>query len=337
MVEIIKTIIILAAAVYLGQVIRSFNYMSLAELGRRQKEDQLAQRVWRAQRFGARNTIFLWTLLSLVLSLLLIQVNSLKVALLFEIIFGTGAILAYMFFAFLMPKLGWPTNPLTLASQVAPAIAWLLSKFGPPKGSSLVLDNDLVGPKGASLIHSKADHIEQLQQQLKKQKDPKSRQQIQLVIRALTLSDQQVITVMTPKNKILTIEKGINLSASVLSKIHYHHRKGFNNLVVVDESRQFVGRILTDQIFDSNVNVATLTVKDLKFKELYYVKGESSLAAVLRAYLKTKQEFFLVIDDDQKVIGSINLDQAIRPLLAAISLRSKPKSSKKSDKNESTN
>ena len=306
---LLKLTALLLVVGYLTQLIKSFNYMSLAELQRRAESgDQKAWRVHQARLFDPKTILLLWFLLALSLSLVIIHLAD---ALEFwRSLVASATVLVGV--QMLTAGSNWPPTGLSLASQVGPAIAWVFRQVGAKQmttnsGAARLIET-AVNP-----IHSKADHLEKLQQQLAERQDQASQAELKLAIRALTFADQTVSDVMTARRTMPTIRENVKLTPVVLGELR---QSGQDYLPVTDSlRRQFVGVLylvdIADQPLDDQV-----VVKQRMRHEVYYVKGHASLMAVLRAFLKTKQYLFLVVNPAGKVIGSISIEEAIRQVIS---------------------
>lgn len=319
------TLVVLVALVgYLTQLIKSFNYMSLAELRRRAEAgDRKAWRVHQARLFDPKTTLLLWFALALSLSLVVIYIADAL-----EFWQSLAASVAVLFgVQMLAASAGWPPTNLTLAAQVGPAIAWLFRQFGVAQmttnsGAVKLLE------VGTSPIHSRADHLEKLHQQLAERQDRASQAELRLAIRALTFADQSVRDVMTARRTMPTIRENIKLTPVVLDELR---QSGRDYLPVTDSlRRQFVGVLYLVDLVDLDPAKQELVVNQYMRREVYYVKGQASLMAVLRAFLKTKQYLFLVVNQSGRVIGSISIEEAIRQVITLTGDPGQPRRSPRS-------
>ena len=282
--------------------------MSLAELRRRaEASDQKAWRVHQARLFDPKTTLLLWFCLSLALSLVIIHIAD---ALDFwQSLVASVVVLVGV--QMLTSGAGWPPTGLSLAAQAGPAIAWLFQRFGVAEitinsGAARLLET------GASPIHSKADHLEKLQKQLAEHQDQASQAELKLAIRALTFADQTVKDVMTTRRTMPTIRETVKLTPVVLDELRQSDQ---DYLPVTDGlRRRFVGILYLVDLVDRPLVDQTVVSQRMR-REVYYVKGQASLMAVLRAFLKTKQYLFLVVNQAGKVIGSISIEEAIRQVI----------------------
>lgn len=282
--------------------------MSLAELRRRAEAgDQKAWRVHQARLFDPKTTLLLWFCLALTLSLVIIHIAD---ALEFWQSLA-ASVVVLVGVQMLTSGAGWPPTGLSLAAQTGPAIAWLFQRFGVTEmttnsGAARLLET------GTSPIHSKADHLEKLQKQLAQHQDQASQAELKLAIRALTFADQTVKDVMTARRTMPTIRETVKLTPVVLDELR---QSGQDYLPVTDGlRRRFVGVLYLVDLVDRPLADQTVVSQRMR-REVYYVKGQASLMAVLRAFLKTKQYLFLVVNQSGKVIGSISIEEAIRQVI----------------------
>ena len=312
--DVVKLVGLLIVVVYLTQLIKSFGYMSLAELRRRAKSgNQRAWAVYQSRRFGLRNSICLWTALAAALALLITHINNLLgfwaplgLALATIVLIGTQMLAA---------GLRWPPASLRLASQVGPALGWLFGRLswrpqsGPnPPGVSWLESDD------GGLIHSRADHLEKLQQQLHRRRDRSSRAEIELAIRALQFADKTVAETMVSRRTMAVIKENLELTPAVLEELYQTKEK---YVAVIDRSRRdFIGVLVVADLGPNLQKDRRQSAGQLMNRSVYYVKAQAPLEVVFRAFLKTSQHFFLVVNHSGKVVGKIDIEAAIKEVIA---------------------
>ena len=112
---------------------------------------------------------------------------------------------------------------------------------------------------------------------------------MKLAIRALTFADQTVKDVMTTRRTMPTIRETVKLTPVVLDELRQSDQ---DYLPVTDGlRRRFVGILYLVDLVDRPLADQTVVSQRMR-REVYYVKGQASLMAVLRAFLKTKQYLF---------------------------------------------
>jgi CBS domain containing-hemolysin-like protein len=71
-------------------------------------------------------------------------------------------------------------------------------------------------------------------------------------------------------------------------------------------------------LYMSNVvplNSAFKTVADAMDTKIYYVAQDQALDQAIHAFLQTKRHFFMVIDKDGKIVGTVNMENIIEAVL----------------------
>lgn len=296
----------IALSVYLVQVIKSFGYMSVAELKRRARGgDKQAAKVFRARVHGLQVWIVLWTLLSLTIALTVLSLDSL---LPFAIALPLDVLLLVAMHV-ILPWARWPKPSLALASHVGPALGWFIYKSSPVLGFVDRLLGRWVEIESTTRIHSKEELLENLQK-LPGELDRVGKDELRIAMHSLTFGEKIIGEVMTPRSVMTTVSVEDNLTPLLLSELH---DSGFSRFPVrVGTQDTFVGVLY---LKDAATLKGTATVKSKMREEVYYVNEQTNLDQVLNAFLRTEHHLFIVVNEYEEVVGVISIEDVLEQII----------------------
>ena len=306
MLGLLGLVVCLITTFYLVQLIKSFGYMSTAELKRRsQLGDKQAKRVYQARRFKLQIWVFLWGLLALILAAMVIIIDRF---LPFALALVIDVVLLVSVHVFL-PWARWPAPNLKLASQVGPHIARVLKVFQP---ILKYLDSYLgnwIETELTVRIHSKEELLENLRR-LPGDLDKIGKDELRIAMHALTFGDKQIKTIMTPKSVMQTVSVYSELSPALLTELH---DSGFSRFPVISSGiDDFVGVFY---LKDINYYRGSRLVEEQMRQDVYYVNEETNLDQVLNAFLRTHHHLFIVVNQHQQTVGVITIEDVLEQIL----------------------
>lgn len=299
-------VVCLLVSIYLVQLIKSFGYMSTAELRRRSRiGDKQAKRVYAARQYGLQIWVVLWSLLTLALAVIIITVDRL-LPLGFALAIDVMLLVSVHV---ILPWSKWPKPNLTLAAQIGPLLGQFL-KFTKPVLSCL--DRYLgswVETEATVRIHSKEELLENLRR-LPGDLDRVGKDELRIAMHALTFGEKQIKTIMTPKSVIQTVSVYSELSPILLAELH---DSGFSRFPVTGSGPDnFVGILYLRDIH--HYQGSKLVQEQMK-PEVYYVNEETNLDQVLNAFLRTHHHLFIVINQYGEVVGVVTIEDVMEQIL----------------------
>jgi len=134
----------------------------------------------------------------------------------------------------------------------------------------------------------------------------------QLIINSLSFNDQQVKTVMTPRNEISSIEKSEFLGPLVLNDLH---QSGFSHLPVVNKDIDHVVGIL------NLMGMLNLEIKDSSTaaeameKTVCYIHENQNLKQALAELISTEQHLLIVVNEEKETVGLVTLEDVVEALI----------------------
>ena len=293
----------LALAVYFRQLIQSFHCMNLSELRRRADlGHHKAEKVLLARMHGLRLWFILWGgfgLMIFAIAVILSQLLSIWAATVIGVVMLTSLLF--------IPWVGWPRPKLDSAAAVSPYLVSFLDRiqivakvFHPLKLSEKI-DTDL-----PPSIHSKEHMIEIMEDLKSKTKSRKVMADLDLAISTLTFSSKKIRTLMIPIDKTKKVKAAQNLTLKLVNNLH---DSGFSVFPVQRSEGDFCGILYLEDV--EKLSKANLIVHQVMRAEIYYVYDEAPLNKVLDAFLKTRQQLFLVVNQSRKILGLITLSDVL--------------------------
>ena len=132
-----------------------------------------------------------------------------------------------------------------------------------------------------------------------------------IISAAMSFDSQYVNKLMVPEHKIVYVKANEVLGPLVLDKLY---RSGFSHFPVIDGRREIIGMLHTDALNSLKVK-ETDTAKNLMDPKVYYVRSDYTLEQAVAAFIRTNCYFFLVVNDDERVVGLLTYDALIQYLL----------------------
>jgi CBS domain containing-hemolysin-like protein len=133
-----------------------------------------------------------------------------------------------------------------------------------------------------------------------------------LIIHSLSFGDQLVSSVMTPKSMIDSIKNSEFLGPLTLDELH---KTGHSRLPVIKGDIDHVIGILNLQsLLALDIKRSTTAEKAMEPK-VFYIHQDQSLQHALAAFLRTKHQLFVVVNEFRETVGLLSLEDVIEALL----------------------
>ena len=133
----------------------------------------------------------------------------------------------------------------------------------------------------------------------------------EIIAAAMSFDNQYVKKIMVPERDIVYVKEREVLGPLVLDKLY---KSGFLHFPVIDSRGEVVGVLHTDALNSLKVK-ETDTAKNLMDPKVYYVRSDYTLEQAVAAFIRTNCYFFLVINDDEKIVGLLTYDALMSYLL----------------------
>lgn len=133
-----------------------------------------------------------------------------------------------------------------------------------------------------------------------------------LIVHSLSFGDQLVSSIMTPKSMIDSIKNSEFLGPLTLDELH---KTGHSRLPVIKGDIDHVIGILNLQsLLALDIKRSTTAEKAMESK-VFYIHQNQSLQHALAAFLKTKHQLFIVVNEFRETVGLLSLEDVIEALL----------------------
>jgi CBS domain containing-hemolysin-like protein len=153
---------------------------------------------------------------------------------------------------------------------------------------------------------------EELQYLLKSSKNILSSEEKKLVINGLSFEDRQIREIMTPKSVIDTVKKTEFLGPLMLDELH---KKGHNRLPVIDtDIDHIIGILHLQGLLALDIKRSVSAEKAME-PQVFYIREDQTLQHALAAFLRTRHQLFIVINEFRETVGLISLEDVIEALL----------------------
>lgn len=161
---------------------------------------------------------------------------------------------------------------------------------------------------GDFIIHSK----EELSYLIENSGDVLSRDERYLLAHAINFQQKPVKDVMTPKAAISSIDKKELLGPLVLDDLH---KTGHSRFPVIDGNIDHVIGILHIQSLLTLDKKRSVTAEKAMEAKVHYINQDQTLDHALAAFLRTHHHLFIVVNELQKTVGVLSLEDVIEALL----------------------
>jgi CBS domain containing-hemolysin-like protein len=307
MLELLGALLCVIGISYLILLVRSFEFLSVAELKRQARNGNLQAKAVYAIRgtYGSHVLLLLWSLVGLL--------TAIAVLLLARHIWGGLVMLIFLPLTMLiyavLPRTLYPRPNLSLAGMTAPLFSRILPFTKPLFSLVDKVTGRWVTKEAVRRVNSK-DELLDILRHTQFEDEPFSKDELLIAIHALTFGDKKITEIMTPRSVVRYVRAGDILSPVLLGELH---ESGFSRFPVVESERgDFVGILYSKDLSDLR---AHKTVSEVMRADLYYVNEFTSLDNVLNAFLRTQHHLFLVVNEFEEIVGIITIEDVIEQII----------------------
>jgi CBS domain containing-hemolysin-like protein len=153
---------------------------------------------------------------------------------------------------------------------------------------------------------------EELQYLVETSKNILSNEERKLIINGLSFTDRQIREIMTPKSVIDTVKKTEFLGPLMLDELH---KTGHSRLPVIDtDIDHIVGILHLQGLLALDIKRSVSAEKAME-PQVFYIREDQTLQHALAAFLRTRHQLFIVINEYRETVGLISLEDVIEALL----------------------
>lgn len=156
------------------------------------------------------------------------------------------------------------------------------------------------------------DSKEELETMIRQAENVLSQDEQERLVQSLGAYDKPVETIMTVKHNMKTINKTDFLGPLMLSEIH---ELGHSRLPVIDQDIDHVIGVLSVQdLLSLDVKKSVSAEKAMEAK-VYYIRNDETIEYALNAFIHTKQQLFIVINEYRETVGLLTLLDVVGALI----------------------
>lgn len=306
MLTVIFLVISLALATTCVLLRKAYDVVPAVELKRQAASgNELARTLYRAVAYGPSLRVLLWIgiLLGLGVGFVLLSAAA-PVLMSVTVIAG----LLWLNFSWL-PKVRLAGPTMSLARLATPAVVWTLHYLDAPLRAVARFTGRYYRPRHSGLYELQ-DMLDLLDLQSQQPDSRITSEEIELIRNVLSFGDQQVNEIMRPRKQVKTVAIGDAIGPVLLDELHASGQTVFP----VKKSTRSKEIIASLHLGDVGIH-STGTVQDYATQGASFINADDSLADALHAFFQTKQQLFVVLDDEQDYLGVITLEDILHRLV----------------------
>lgn len=298
-------------AIAFAALYRAFSTVTPKELKRRARSgDEIAKILYRSVSYGLSAKILLGGLglLSLYGAFVLL-VDALSAWMALPLILALGIVGAL----FVDAKGGSSKTAVWLATQVSPALAWVLERLHPVFDYVVRAARRLFPLRLHSGLYEKEDLVGLLEQQKHQSDNRIPVGEIDLLKHALTFGDKNVVDALIPKRVVKLVSADESIGPVLMGELH---ASGHSRFPVYEAKKDNIIGIL--YLHDLVATKQTGHVRDVMRSKLTYVHEDFTLYQTLQAFIKTKQHLFLVVNSFEEYVGIITIEDVLERVIGKL-------------------
>lgn len=306
MLTTILIVVLLSVAVVSALLRKAYNVVPSHELKRQAAAgNDVARMLYRAVGYGPSLRVLLWIgmLLGLGIGFVLLATTAaawLSIAII--------AVLLWLIFSWL-PKVRVSGPVISLTKLLTPLVVWKLHYLDAPLRFVARIAGRYYRPRHSGLYELQ-DMLDLLDLQSQQADSRITTEEIGLIRNVLGFNDQKVRDTMRLRASIKTVAVGDAIGPVLLDELHASGQTIFP----VKKSTRSKEIVASLHLGDVGIH-STGTVQDYATLGINFINEDDSLADALHAFFQTKQQLFIVIDDEQDYLGVITLEDILHTLV----------------------
>jgi len=164
--------------------------------------------------------------------------------------------------------------------------------------------------KQLPMIHGKQHLLEMLEEHKNSIYSDIEQEGIEIAKNALSFGDKQIREVMTSKSKVVSVSAEAAIGPIIMDELHKSGHGRFP--VTSDAGGKIIGTLHLKSLISES---SSGKIKDLMSPEVFYVHEELPLGHALQAFIKTKHHLFVVVDNFEKYVGILTLEDVIEQIV----------------------
>ena len=303
MISIILGLIFLATGTLLIATLSSFKDLSLNEYKRRARSGGVrVRKIYQVLIYGKQLDLFLWLIIGILTSTSLIVLIGPIPSWLIVILFGLYACFSYGYLYQKKTKIG-----IFLVKMLASFLAKTLDILQPVLSYIVPISstNNL-----QQKIYDAEDLLSFIDSQKKLAHNRIDAKELDNLINSLMFNHSMIHNFMNQIEKMITVNVLDSIGPVLMEELHGSNRRFFP--VYSNKKNNIVGSLDLEKIL--NIKKGGL-VKDYVDNNIFYLHTDNTLLDVLKAIIKTNNNFFFVIDDKANVVGFISAEDVFNQII----------------------
>lgn len=164
--------------------------------------------------------------------------------------------------------------------------------------------------QNATQLFEKSDLVTLLKQQSRQTHNRIAKEELFIAQHALTFGDRLVRDVFIPMSQVVGVAINDTIGPKLMDELH---ASGHSRFLVYEKQRTNVVGIL--YLHDLLTKRQGGSVETVVRRKLVYAHEEQTLFQTLQAFLKTKQQLFVVVNRFEEVIGIITIEDILEQII----------------------
>ncbi len=310
MVEIVLLILFVGIAFFLSRLRTVYTSIPVSELSHRSREgDTIARQLHQVAKYGRSVNIVFWSLIVLV-SAGSVLISS-KV---FDDIWNYLFYVVFLSVIFLaIPNTRALKICVTIATKISPQVAKILSSVSPGAKVADSLLTRFIPSKGVSISREEATNF--FKGQKTASRPVLEAQQVEAVLHILQSDHKRIKDVMLPFDSVRVVSAADAIGPILIDELHKIGQGWFP--VRQPKKKNIIGFFY---IHDLLAHAEGGKISDVMDEELFYIHEKQPLWALLDAFIQTKSQIFLAINENQKIVGIVSVEAVLTKLLGNLEL-----------------
>ena len=306
MISFIFGLVLLAILLVALSAQKTYNYVPIKELRRQARQgDDLAKVLYGAVSYGFSLRAFLW---------LVIALSAAGSFMLFQVALPGWLTFLVLVFVLLLAFVWLPSSHLSrwgarLVATITPPITKLLH-FAHPAFERVA---HLASRYRPLIVHTglyeREDIVDLLKAQGHQADNRIQEADLRLAEHALTFGDKLVRDIMTPRRMVKAVKLSDSVGPILMEELH---ESGHSRFPVYGEGENVVGILYLRDVIDTRKSGS---VETHMHHEVYYVHEDHALRQVLHAFLKTKHQLFIVVNEFEEYVGLITIEDVLEQIV----------------------
>lgn len=197
-----------------------------------------------------------------------------------------------------------------IANFVSPLFLKLIIKTKPYFGGFALFIYKNLSTKTDHNIYELEDLVDLIEAQKTKKINRIDQKKLNLAVNALSFSEKNVLSIMIPKKEVRFVNSEETISTILIDELH---QTGFRHFPVYKEKEvNIVGVLDLDDLVEKRMSGKVAWAIP---HEVVEIAQDRNLQYILDLFLKTKQQLYIVVDENKKIKGVVNIDDVLASLL----------------------